>query len=77
MQLLMGCETVNPVYGRTNNPWNIERTPGGSSGGEGAAVAALFAPIGIGSDIGGSVQRTIRISSDTICCQLCKNSKCC
>ncbi|MDP4163628.1 MAG: amidase family protein [Bacillota bacterium] len=56
MQLLMGCETVNPIYGRTNNPWNVERTSGGSSGGEGAAIASLFSPIGIGTDIGGSVR---------------------
>jgi fatty acid amide hydrolase len=56
MQLLLGCETVNPVYGRTSNPWDLTRTPGGSSGGEGAAVASLFSPLGIGTDIGGSVR---------------------
>jgi fatty acid amide hydrolase len=56
MQLLMGCETVNPIYGRTNNPWSLERTPGGSSGGEGASVASFFSPIGVGTDIGGSVR---------------------
>jgi fatty acid amide hydrolase len=56
MQLLLGCETVNPVYGRTSNPWDLSRTPGGSSGGEGAAIASLFSPLGIGTDIGGSVR---------------------
>ncbi|MBS4174686.1 amidase family protein [Bacillus sp. FJAT-49736] len=56
MQLLLGCETLNPVYGRTTNPWDRNRTPGGSSGGEGAAVASLFSPLGIGTDIGGSVR---------------------
>jgi aspartyl-tRNA(Asn)/glutamyl-tRNA(Gln) amidotransferase subunit A len=39
------------VTGRTNNPWNLERTPGGSSGGESAAIAAGMSPIGIGSDV--------------------------
>ena len=49
-------ETDNLVYGRTNNPWNIERTPGGSSGGEAAAIVAGMSPLGIGSDVGGSVR---------------------
>jgi aspartyl-tRNA(Asn)/glutamyl-tRNA(Gln) amidotransferase subunit A len=44
-------ETDNLVTGRTNNPWNVERTPGGSSGGESAALAAGMSPIGIGSDV--------------------------
>ena len=44
-------ETDNLVTGRTNNPWNPERTPGGSSGGESAALAAGMSPIGIGSDV--------------------------
>jgi aspartyl-tRNA(Asn)/glutamyl-tRNA(Gln) amidotransferase subunit A len=44
-------ETDNRVTGRTNNPWNLERTPGGSSGGESAAIAAGMSPIGIGSDV--------------------------
>jgi Asp-tRNA(Asn)/Glu-tRNA(Gln) amidotransferase A subunit family amidase len=44
-------ETDNLVTGRTNNPWNLERTPGGSSGGESAAIAAGMSPIGIGSDV--------------------------
>jgi aspartyl-tRNA(Asn)/glutamyl-tRNA(Gln) amidotransferase subunit A len=44
-------ETDNLVTGRTNNPWNLDRTPGGSSGGESAAIAAGMSPIGIGSDV--------------------------
>jgi aspartyl-tRNA(Asn)/glutamyl-tRNA(Gln) amidotransferase subunit A len=44
-------ESDNRVTGRTNNPWNLERTPGGSSGGESAALAAGMSPIGIGSDV--------------------------
>ncbi len=44
-------ETDNRVTGRTNNPWNLARTPGGSSGGESAALAAGMSPIGIGSDV--------------------------
>lgn len=55
-QLLMINEADNPVYGRTNNPWNVERATGGSSGGCAAAVAAHCAPFSIGSDIGGSVR---------------------
>jgi amidase len=46
----------NPVFGRTNNPWALERTPGGSSGGAAAAVATGLAPFDIGSDLGGSIR---------------------
>jgi fatty acid amide hydrolase len=53
-QILMFVETDNPLYGRTNNPWNVERTCGGSSGGEGAIIAAGGSALGIGTDIGGS-----------------------
>jgi fatty acid amide hydrolase len=55
-QLLIYIESDNPVYGRTNNPWNLDRSSGGSSGGEGAIVAAGGAPLGLGNDIGGSVR---------------------
>ncbi len=55
-QLLLYSESDNPVYGRTNNPWNLERTPGGSSGGEAATIAAGESPLGLGSDIGGSIR---------------------
>ena len=49
-------ETDNLVYGRTENPWMIGRTPGGSSGGEAAAVASGMSPLGVGSDVGGSIR---------------------
>ena len=49
-------QTDNPVFGRTNNPWDLSRTPGGSSGGAAAAVAAGLSPLDIGSDIGGSIR---------------------
>ena len=55
-QLCWSLETSNPVYGRTSNPWDRSRTPGGSSGGEGAAVSARLSPAGIGTDSGGSVR---------------------
>src|ERR1051326_8912584 len=48
------CE--NPVYGRTNNPWDLERSPGGSSGGEAAIIAAGGSPLGLGGDHGGSIR---------------------
>jgi amidase len=49
-------QTNNPIFGRTNNPWNLERTPGGSSGGAAAAVAAGLTPFDIGTDLSGSVR---------------------
>ena len=49
-------ETDNLVYGRTENPWMAGRTPGGSSGGEASAIAAGMSPLGIGSDVGGSIR---------------------
>jgi Asp-tRNA(Asn)/Glu-tRNA(Gln) amidotransferase A subunit family amidase len=48
--------TESPLNGRTNNPWNLERTPGGSSGGAGAAVAAGAGPLALGGDGGGSIR---------------------
>lgn len=48
------CE--NPVFGRTNNPWNLTRVPGGSSGGEAAAIAAGCSTAGVGSDLAGSIR---------------------
>jgi amidase len=51
-----GGETTNPVYGQTRNPYDLTRTPGGSSGGEAAIVAAGASPLGIGSDSGGSLR---------------------
>ena len=55
-QWLLYYEADNPVYGATNNPYSAARTPGGSSGGEAALVAAGASPLGLGSDIGGSVR---------------------
>jgi amidase len=49
-------QTFNDVYGRTNNPWDPERTPGGSSGGAAAAVAARITPLELGSDNAGSLR---------------------
>jgi amidase len=46
----------NPIFGRTNNPWDLERTPGGSSGGAAAAVAAALTAFDVGSDLAGSVR---------------------
>src|SRR5438309_4455539 len=55
-EILMAWETDNLLYGRTNNPWDTERTPGGSSGGEAAAIAAGMSAGGVGSDGGGSIR---------------------
>lgn len=49
-------QSDNPIFGRTNNPWDVTRTPGGSGGGGGAAVAAGLSPLDIGGDYGGSVR---------------------
>lgn len=54
--LLMANESDNPLYGRTSNPWDARRSPGGSSGGEAAIIAARGSALGLGSDIGGSVR---------------------
>ncbi len=55
-QLLFYAESDNPLYGRSRNPWNLDRTPGGSSGGEGAIIASGGSFFGLGSDIGGSLR---------------------
>jgi Asp-tRNA(Asn)/Glu-tRNA(Gln) amidotransferase A subunit family amidase len=55
-ELLMAWETDNRLYGRTNSPWGLDRTPGGSSGGEAAAIAAGMSASGVGSDGGGSIR---------------------
>ena len=54
--LAMSLQTNNEIFGRSNNPWNLERTTGGSSGGGAAAVAARLAPFDIGSDLSGSIR---------------------
>jgi fatty acid amide hydrolase len=56
-QLLWFAETDNPVYGRTANPHALDRSPGGSSGGDAALVAAGAVPVAIGTDLGGSVRQ--------------------
>jgi amidase len=53
--IVLGKTNV-PLYGTTNNPWDLGRTPGGSSGGSAAALAAGFGPLSLGSDIGGSLR---------------------
>ena len=55
-EFLMAYETANLLHGRTRNPWDLERSPGGSSGGESAAIAAGLSAAGLGSDSGGSVR---------------------
>jgi amidase len=54
--LAMDTQTFNPLFGRTNNPWDLMRTTGGSTGGGAAAVASGMSPLEIGSDIGGSIR---------------------
>src|SRR5690606_23944757 len=52
----LGSHTYNPVFGPTRNPWDISRTPGGSSGGAAAALAARLLPVADGSDMMGSLR---------------------
>jgi aspartyl-tRNA(Asn)/glutamyl-tRNA(Gln) amidotransferase subunit A len=55
-ELAFGVTTTNPHYGPTRNPWNLERVPGGSSGGSAAAVAASLCAAALGTDTGGSIR---------------------
>jgi fatty acid amide hydrolase len=55
-QMLLYIESDNPLFGRANNPWSPDRSPGGSSGGEGAIVAAGGSTLGLGTDLGGSIR---------------------
>lgn len=54
--MLADFQTTNPIFGRTNNPWNLERTPGGSSGGAAAALASGMTPLEIGTDLSASIR---------------------
>ena len=55
-QLAFNFDSFNFLWGRTLNPWNVNKSAGGSSGGEGAALAARVSPIGIGNDMAGSIR---------------------
>ena len=55
-ELLADFQTSNSIFGRTNNPWDVSRTPGGSSGGAAAAVASGMTPFDIGTDLSGSIR---------------------
>ena len=55
-QLGLYAESRNPIFGQSANPFSLAHTPGGSSGGEGAAIAAGLSPLGVGTDIGGSIR---------------------
>jgi amidase len=61
-ELLLSYETDNLIYGRTNNPYDMTKTPGGSSGGEAAIIAAGGSMAGIGSDAGGSIRQPAHYS---------------
>jgi fatty acid amide hydrolase len=61
-QTMLFVEARNPIFGQTANPWSLAHSPGGSSGGEAAAIAAGMSPLGVGTDIGGSIRTPAHFS---------------